>query len=288
MKNYIKLMRVKHYIKNFLIFLPLFFNGTFFSNSIIKAIIGFFAFCLLSSCIYINNDINDIDVDRKHPIKKNRPLASGKVSIKQAKTLMIIISTIMIILQIIGMKYFNFNKYSPLYLLIYLVINVAYSYNLKNIPVIDLIILASGFVIRVLYGGIICNIPISNWLFLTVLSMAFYLGLGKRRNELKKNDAKSRKSLGKYNMEFLDKNMYMFLAMTLVFYCLWTVGTFGFVEQNPMIYTSMVVFFIVMKYSLVIEGNSFGDPVEVLLHDKELIIGVLIYIIMVGVMIYVI
>ncbi len=288
MKNYLKLMRVKHYIKNGLIFLPLFFSGKFFTGSIINTIIGFFVFCFVSSFIYINNDIHDISEDRKHPIKKNRPLASGKVTIKQAKLLMLIISLFLIVLQVLGIKYFSFNQYSTIYPLIYLVINIAYSFKLKNIPIIDLIILASGFIIRVLYGGIICNIPISNWLFLTVLSMAFYLGLGKRRNELKKNSANSRKSLEKYNMEFLDKNMYMFLAMTLVFYCLWTVGSFGFVEQNPMIYTSIIVFFIVMKYSLVIEGNSFGDPVEVLLNDKVLIISVIVYVIMVGAILYVI
>ena len=287
MKDCIKLMRVKHWIKNFLIFLPLFFNKQIFSMKLAYCAIAFIAFSLLASVIYINNDLKDIEEDKKHPTKKNRPLASGRVSKKTAVIMMIVLLLLSIGINIIGITSFNFDKASIVFLLIYLIINLGYSFGLKNIPIVDLIILAFGFIIRVLYGGLVCNIPISNWLFLTVLSMAFYLGLGKRRNELKKNSAKARKSLAKYNMEFLDKNMYMFLGMTLVFYCLWVVGITGFVGDSPIIYSTLIVFFIVMKYSLIIEGNSLGDPVEVVLNDKILMASIVVYVILMGVFLYI-
>lgn len=287
LKNYFNLMRVKHYIKNFLIFLPLFFNGGIFTYKIINCILGFISFCFLSSIIYVINDINDIEEDKKHPIKKSRPLASGDITLNKAKILILILILIIFLIQIICFKYFMISVSSCYYLVIYFVVNLAYSLGLKNIPIVDLLLLASGFLIRVLYGGAVVDIPISNWLFLTVLSLSFYLGLGKRRNELNKNSDQSRKSLAKYNINFLDKCLYMFLSLTLVFYSLWTVGGYDYVNQTPMIYTILVVFFIVMKYSLIIEGDNFGDPVDVVLSDKILVLSIILYILMLGGIIYV-
>ncbi|MDD3341511.1 MAG: hypothetical protein PHN72_04930 [Bacilli bacterium] len=143
-------------------------------------------------------------------------------------------------------------------------------------------ILASGFLLRVYFGGVVVDVEISSWLYLTVLSGALYLVIGKRRGELLKNKADARPVLKYYTKEFLDKFMYLFLALTLVFYSLWcTVG-----GGNLLIYSLLFVIFIVMRYSLIVEGDSLGDPVDVLFQDKILLVTVLLYGIYMGGVLY--
>ena len=270
--KYLKLMRIKHYLKNGLVALPAIFAGVILDPSILlKTIIAFITFSFTASIVYIINDIKDIEKDKAHPVKKKRPLASGEVSIKSA-----IILAILLVLLIVGILYFSNLLLNPgsLILLLYLVLNIAYSLGLKDIPLVDITILAFGFVLRVLFGGLLLNIEISSWLFLTVLSASFYMALGKRRNELiKLKGEKTRNVLKYYNKEFLDKNMYMFLALSIVFYSLWS--TQG--VDNPLFkYSSIFVILILMKYSLNVETDGLGDPVEVILGDKVLmLIGIL-------------
>lgn len=264
--KYIKLMRVKHYIKNVLIFISLFFSQSFFQpDKLIHSIWGFLSFCLISSSIYIINDLNDVEKDRLHPTKCKRPIASGAVT-KQAA---IMISFICIVIgTAISLNLGSWN--SLLWIGLYFILNLLYSWKLKNVPIIDVVILTSGFLIRVLYGAAITNIEISNWLYLTVIAGAFYMGLGKRRNELKKQkDQKmTREVLTYYTYAFLDKNMYVCLALTNTFYALWAMSH----ENEKMIWTVPLIIIILMKYSLDIEGESDGDPVEVLIKDKMLIV----------------
>ena len=271
--KYLKLMRIKHYLKNCLVALPVIFAGSALkSTNIINTLIAFITFSLTASIVYIVNDLKDIEKDRKHPVKKNRPIASGEVSKIEA----IFIASILLVL-IVTILYLSnllFN-WGIVILLLYLILNILYSFGLKDIPLVDITILASGFVLRVLYGGILLNIEISNWLFLTVLSGSFYMALGKRRNELIKLKGKeTRKVLQFYNKEFLDKNMYMFLALSIVFYSLWS--TLG-INNNLFKYSSIFVILILMKYSLNVESDSLGDPIEVILSDKVLIILGIIY-----------
>jgi 4-hydroxybenzoate polyprenyltransferase len=152
---------------------------------------------------------------------------------------------------------------------------------LKNVPLVDVCILVAGFLIRIIYGALITEIEVSNWLYLTVISISFYFALGKRRNELKKmGDGDTRKVLQFYPESFLDKNMYMCLALANVFYALWSMdaGTVASYGSNRLIFTVPIVLPITMKYSLDIEVASDGgvasdgDPVEVLIHDKPLIL----------------
>ena len=271
MKKYIKLMRVHHYIKNLLVFATVACSGSIFlADKLISSILGFISFCMVSSVIYIINDINDVEKDRKHPTKKNRPIASGEISIKNAIILAVILGLICIICNI---PIFSWKSF--LLIVLYFVLNIGYSFGLKDIPILDITILVSGFLIRVLYGSFITDISISNWLYLTVIASAFYFSLGKRRNELKKigND-KTRKVLKAYNEQFLDKNMYMCLTLTNAFYALWTMdkNTIANYNSEYLIFTVPIVLLITMKYSMNIEGDSDGDPVEVLLHDKLLIV----------------
>lgn len=264
--KYIKLMRMKHYIKNVLIFVPLFFSQNIFDmDKITASIIGCISFCLISSSIYIINDLNDVEKDRLHPTKCKRPIASGAVT-KQMATL---IAAICIIAGI-GLNIGCGNTRSIFWIGLYFILNILYSWQLKNVPIIDVVILTSGFLIRVLYGAALTDIVISNWLYLTVIAGAFYMGLGKRRNELKKQKENevTREVLTYYTYDFLDKNMYVCLALTNTFYALWAMGH----ENEKMIWTVPLIIIIMMKYSLDIEGESDGDPVEVLVKDKMLII----------------
>lgn len=148
MKKYIKLIRVKHYIKNLLIFLPIIFSQRITDiTALTKTLITFILFCISTSIIYVVNDIRDIDKDRNHPKKKTRPLASGEISIKQAIKVIIILSIILISGMII---FFRNNVYVIAIMLVYIIINMLYSIKLKNIPILDIAILATGFLLRVI------------------------------------------------------------------------------------------------------------------------------------------
>ena len=282
MVDFIKLIRVKHFFKNIIIFLPLVFSGLFFNMSLfLRVIYGFLCFSLIASCIYIINDIRDYENDRKHPTKKNRPIASGTISIKRASyycIFLFLIANILIVL-------FKMPLIAAFLLYFYFILNVAYSMKLKNIPFLDIIILVSGFVIRLVFGAQLINIPLSNWLLLTVLTISFYMGLGKRRNELGKN---TRNVLKYYNKDFLDKNMYMLLSCSIVFYSLWTVDSNVVLKNNNyLVWTVPLIILMAMKYSMNIEGVSDADPVEVLFHDKLLLGLIFIYIVAMFLLLYV-
>lgn len=283
MIKYLKLIRVKHWIKNFLIFLPLIFSKNINIDNIKLVILGFISFSLASSAIYIINDIKDKEKDSKHPTKKNRPIASGAISVNNALLVMVIL-----LLMTIGILiYLSLDNYFiSLYIIGYVLLNIMYSMKLKNIPLLDVTILALGFLIRVLYGGALINVEVSSWLFLTVLSISFYLGLGKRRNELKVQEkvGNTRNVLKYYNKEFLDKNMYMCLCMTIIFYSLWCQD----LNYEYIMWTVPLVILICMKYSLNIESNSSGDPVEVVFKDKVLIVLGLVYALSLIIILYVI
>lgn len=269
MKNtpdiYIRLFRVKHYIKNLLIFAPLFFSGDLFTKKFLDAFIGFISFCLVSSFIYIINDIMDAEKDRKHPVKCHRPIASGDVSPAQA----IVMSIVLMILAITIVFFFDYiSENQFIWLLIYLLINTGYSLGGKNIPVLDIFLLSMGFLLRIVFGGAVCNIQVSSWLYMTVIVLSFYFGLGKRRNELKTvNSNETRKVMKDYTVDFLDRNMYMCLAVGIVFYSLWALE-----RSQKLLWTIPIVLVICMKYNLILESNYDGDPVPTLLASPLLIL----------------
>ena len=277
MVDFIKLIRLKHAIKNLLIFLPLFFSGLILKpNYFLKDLCGFICFTMIASCIYIINDIKDYEYDKKHPTKKNRPIASGRITIKQATFycgIIFFLANVLIFL-------FKTPLRSILMLYGYLLLNIAYSFKLKNIPLLDIIILVFGFIIRIVFGASLIKIPISNWLLLTIIAISFFMVLGKRRNEI---GNKTRTVLKYYNKEFLDKNMYTLLACAIVFYSLWTVDvSVSTNSKNLLVWTVPLIIILAMRYSMITEGASDADPVEVLTSDKYLIFlliitGVLIF-----------
>lgn len=260
-------------MKNILIFLPLVFSANLFSpDLLLKSLIAFIAFSLVASSIYIINDINDREEDRLHPKKRFRPIASGSISVSSARIYAVTLILTAILLQVV----IGTSVVGGLLLAAYFVINVLYSVKLKNIPILDVVILSIGFLIRVFYGGEVIGVEISQWLCLVILAFSLYLSLGKRRGEIKSGAAATRKVNKHYTKDFLDKNMYAFLTLTIVFYSLWTVEVSA---KNPLLFwTVPLVMIIVMLYSFDIEKpNADGDPSSVLLENKPLLALVGIY-----------
>ena len=290
MKDYLKLIRVKHWLKNGLVFLPIFFSINLLNKEmLLSSILAFIIFSITSSIVYVMNDIEDVEKDKKHPIKKNRPIASGRVSVNEAKMIRgILIIILGILLAIISARVENI--WLLLIPIIYLIMNIAYSKKLKNIPIIDVAIIVLGFILRVIYGGVVTNVEVSKYLYLMIIFGSFYLGFGKRRNEILKNGDKSRESLSMYNKEFLDKNMYVAFALAIVSYTLWCVdpNTIEHIGNDYIFWTIPLLIIILQLYSLNIEGNSYGDPIDVILSDKKLLLTAILYIVAMILIIYII
>lgn len=277
MKKYLNLMRVKHYMKNFLIFLPAILTQQIFRVQVFKGmVVGIIIFSAMSSIVYVLNDIRDVELDRKHPIKSNRPLASGEVSVRSARYIVCLLLALVIFDW--GMVKFEL-KYILIPLL-YLIINIAYSMKLKVYPLVDVFILMLGYVLRLVYGGILVDTGISAWMFLTITAAAFFLGFGKRRNELLMYGDEGRINLKNYTFDFLDRACQMSMTTTIVFYALSCadVNTAVAGAGVNLLWSVPVVFIICLRYLMILnDGKSDGDPVEVVLRDKWLIILGIIY-----------
>ena len=267
-KTYLKLIRVKHYIKNIILFIPMLFANALTKSNIKQATIGFIAFSFMASFIYIINDLKDYKNDINHPTKKNRPIASGKIS----KTNAMIVAVLMLILSLVINYFLRVKTLSYSLLIIYLCFNLFYSFGLKKKPIVDILLLVSFYILRIYYGGVIVGVKISDLLFLTITFASLYLTFGKRRNEFMKSKD-TRDVLKYYNKDFLDKFMYVCLALTIIFYSLWTI------EQNIkyLSFSVIIVLAIFLKYSLIIESDSDGDPTDIIFKDKAIILLGVIY-----------
>jgi len=265
--NLVQLLRPKHYLKNFLVFLPLLFSGQLLTAGyVVNALYAFFAFCMAASVVYVVNDIADRKRDAQHPLKKNRPIASGRVSLTQA----IILLVVVVGLCVTALLALQPRVSAVAFLVGYVAMNIAYSFGLKNVPILDVAILSLGFVMRVYFGGEAIGVEVSSWLYLAILAFSFYLGLGKRRNELIAHGSRTRAVNRFYSKDFLDKNMYVFLGLTVMYYSLWAIDPAQ--QHKAVVWTVPLVMVIVMTYSLAIENESSdGDPVEVLTHNKALL-----------------
>lgn len=281
MKQYIKLARPHHWIKNVLVLLPLMCSGQMTQWRRLRAgLWGFLAFSLLASGIYVINDIRDRERDRLSSTKCHRPVASGAIGIPQAVAFCVglLLGAILCGYLAAGMRLVCWGAF-----LAYFLLNLGYSFGLKNVPIVDIAILVSGFLLRMVYGGVVTEIVLSKWLCLTVISVSFFMGLGKRRGELL-GQTSTRSVLKYYSESFLDKNLYMCVALAVMFYSMWTVDdlTVSRVGSENLVWTVPLVILICLKYSMNVEGNSDGDPVEVLLKDKMLLLligllGILIF-----------
>lgn len=272
MKNILRLMRPKHYLKNGLVFVSLIFSKNLFNLPFLFSVFGgFVTFSFLSSVVYIINDIKDVEADRKHEVKRNRPIASGDVSIATAVVMAIVLFAISFGVHIYVC---GFLSQATIIMGAYFIINLGYSLGLKNVPFLDVFLLVMGFLLRVLYGAAIIDDAVSSWVLLSVISISFYLALGKRRNEiLKSSDSGgTRRVLKYYSVNFLDKFMYLCLAISIVFFALWSADDLVIQRYgtDKLIWTVPLAILILMKYSSDIESDSHGDPIDVIIKDKVL------------------
>ncbi len=273
-------MRVKHWIKNILIIIPAFFGKTLTDYyTLINLFFGFLVFSLCSSAIYIINDISDIESDRNHPVKCQRPLASGVVSKTEAMILLIVLLTAAAVIDVL-LCGINIHCLIPL---LYLFINLLYSLSLKNRPVIDIVLLVSGFFLRVLYGSAVTGVRISGLLYLTVISLSMFFAYGKRRNEKKSCGTSSRKVLQYYSEQYLNSNLYIYMGLFIVFYSIWSLNAD---ESGVLICTVPLGMVMMMRYVYTLEVDEHGNPVDVILHDKILLLLGAIYAAVITVLIY--
>ncbi|MDE6583707.1 MAG: UbiA family prenyltransferase [Clostridia bacterium] len=285
---YIKLLRIPHYIKNGLILVPLFFSKNLFNwQSVSSVLLGFLSFCLISSFVYIVNDLLDVKKDRLHSTKRERPIACYMVKVYEAIILAVLLLAGSVCINIFALQ---FNYWLLAIIIVYAVMNLAYSLFLKNFAIVDVFVLALCYILRLFYGGLVISVDISSWLYLTVLAASLFMGFSKRRNEIKNEGSSTRKVSKLYNYSFLDKNTYLCLAMTLVFYSLWAYNaslTYNFVNRVLLLASIVLVYFILMKYSKNIESdNNSGNPIEVLLKDWFLILCVCVYLVVMLVALY--
>lgn len=266
MKTYLRLFRVRHYIKNLLIFTTIVFGADLFTNDFYKILIGFIAFSFMSSTIYIINDIRDYEIDKKTPSKKNEPIASEKISKEKAKKILIITFILSLVI-----NYFTYSSLSYLYLIAYFLLNIFYSFYGKNIVYLDLVLMVAFYLIRIDYGAMILNVPVSLILNLTVGFGALYLVLMKRKLELKNH--KYRKVFEKYT----EKNLRIFsiisLSLTLIFYTIWCILE----NIKYVIFTPIIVALIFIRYDKSARKSLNGNPVDILLKDKLLVLICIIY-----------
>jgi decaprenyl-phosphate phosphoribosyltransferase len=283
----IKLIRVRQWVKNLFIFIPSFFAGALFKLAELQALtVGFIAFSLVASGIYIINDYQDRHVDKLHPKNKLRPIASGEVNGVFAWLLIVLFcGTGLWIAASLNMSFF--------YLLsTYFGVNIAYSYGLKNVPIVDLFIVSSGFLLRVYSGGVIANHEITHWLSLMILLLSLFLVVAKRRDDLliqSRTGEIIRKSSQAYNLEFINSCLTLVSAVTVVAYIMYTVSpevTERF-DSNYLFITTIFVIAGVMRYLQItfVEKRS-GNPTTVLLKDKFILFTVVSWFISFYIIIY--
>ena len=283
----VKLMRPHQYIKNLFIFLPLFFALKITETELlVNTFVAFIAFSLTASAIYTLNDYLDIEEDKHHPKKKNRPLASGAISKPQA----IFVMTILFIAGISLMILLSYE--ASAILAIYVLINIAYSFYLKHIAVIDVTVIAIGFVLRLFVGTSVTMLETSMWIIVMTFLLALFLALAKRRDDVilfNNTGKKMRKVIDGYNLQFVDISMTLMAGVVIVSYLMYCVSpdVIDRIGSDKLYLTSLFVIIGIMRYMQVtfVEENS-GSPTKVLLKDKLMQIMIVLWIISFAIILY--
>lgn len=280
----IRLLRPHQYIKNLFIFLPLFFGLKGFNGYLIgQLVVAFIAFSSVASAIYIFNDRIDIKRDRAHPIKKHRPLASGKVSIKAASVL-----GIGLVCVGLGIAYIQ-SVWVPF--LLYICLNIAYSLKLKHIPIIDVFIISIGFVIRLLIGASVSQVELSMWIVIMTFLLALFLAFSKRKGDLVNLNGQSqaRPVLDAYSQEFLSICMAIMGSVVIVAYIMYTTSAtvIAYTQSNYVYATSIFVVFGILRYlKITFFDQTTGSPTKVLIHDIWLQLSILAWLLSFAVLLY--
>jgi 4-hydroxybenzoate polyprenyltransferase len=274
LQGLIALLRIKQWVKNVFVLAPLLFTGEFLNiQSVTNALLTMLFFSLASSATYIINDIHDIEHDRKHPKKsKTRPLASGVVSIRSA--LMLLIIVLLTILVCAGLMMPNVLQI----IIFYLLLNLSYTFFLKQQPVLDIFSIATSFVLRVYAGAVALTVPVSDWMFITTLCLALYLASLKRRQELSLNGTEGRVVLQKYSVFLVNRYAEMSATGALLFYALYVM------TAKPQLISSIpVVLFGLFRYWYIADTLDGGEsPTDALLSDWPLLLTILTWVLVCG------
>ena len=276
-RSLIKTMRPHQWIKNILVYVPLVFDRKLTHiPSLIRTTSGFILFCLIASVVYIINDIADLEADRNHPEKRNRPIASGNLPISVA-----IIAALIILVIVFPLAYWLAPSFA-LVLGCYFILNLLYSKWFKHIPIIDVFVLASFYVLRVIAGLTLIDVErFSPWLYVVTTLLALYIGLGKRRAELallEKDANQHRRVLEGYTIPLLDQYITIVSAMTIIAYSLYTFSAPNLPENHAMMLTVPFAIYGVFRYLYLIQIKKRGGaPEEILLSDRPLQITVILW-----------
>ena len=290
MTVFVQLIRLRHWIKNLFVFAPLIFSLRFLDpSSLWRSTLTFLAFCLSSSGVYIFNDIVDRDEDRRHPRKQHRPLAAGRISVALAAVV-----GVGLVAAAAGLSAM-LDPRVALVLAMYLGINVAYSLALKRVVILDVMIVAFGFLLRVSAGGFCIGVPVSNWMLLTTLFLSLFLGFGKRRMDTAPGRAgvplqgraspgraasPGGRALQRYGARVLDYLVVICLTLTIMTYSLYAVGaqTVQKLGTDRLVVTVPLVVFGLFRYLyLVYRKKKGGNPVEVFLGEPVILVAIALW-----------
>lgn len=285
--KYLKLIRPHQWIKNLFVIAPLVFSGNADISQLLISIKIVIIFIFTSSAIYVLNDIRDVKYDMRHPERKLRPIANGDIAITNATIYFFILLASTIFLSYL----FAISINAILLLSTYLILNLLYTYGFKNIPLLELVILSSGFVIRLMVGSIEAEIELSPWIIVCSGLLALMLAVGKRRNELsyqKDTETTTRVVLKGYNAKFLDQINSMLASTIIVSYLLFCVSQYSIESANTnIIWSSPMVIFNIIRYLHLVSIDSLGkDPTAILVKDKLSISIFLSWLIFMGIFLY--
>ena len=285
--NIIVLIRPHQYVKNLFIFMPMFFVGQMANvDLLVDSLIAFVAFSLSASAVYILNDYRDVEDDRLHPTKKNRPLASGSVSSQTGLV-------IMALLAICGLALMASLSIDAVAILIaYISLNLAYSFKLKRVAIIDVVIISTGFVLRLFIGSQVTAIPLSMWIVIMTFLLALFLALAKRRDDVlifRDTGKKMRQVVDGYNLQLIDSAMTIMSAVVIVAYILYTTSAEAVarIGNDHLYLTALFVILGIMRYLQIalVEENS-GSPTRIVLKDRFIQLTIIAWLATFGWMIY--
>lgn len=271
-KDILRLTRPKQWIKNFFVFIPMFFGGELFNiHSMWLTALTFFAFSLVASSIYCYNDIVDVDADRNHPVKCHRPIASGALSIRMGYTLMAV--TFMLGVGVMLLLPPEVKSEVMAVVVFYYVLNLSYCSKLKQYAILDVCIVAFGFVLRILAGGFACELALSNWIVIMTFLLTLFMSFAKRRDDvLRMNETGEapRKNTVRYNLTFINQAITITASVTLVCYIMYCVSP-DVVErfETPYLYLTFVFVLLgLLRYiQIAVVDKKSGDPTKIILRD---------------------
>jgi len=287
-RKYIRLMRTEQWIKNVFVIVPLIFSKNLLNLPLLeKSLLAGIAFCFAASGIYVINDIADRKLDAFHPVKKNRPIASGAVSIGSGLAFAVILLALSFAVLSVG----GVRLAAAAMIALYIILNIFYSFFLKQVVLVDVFVIAIGFIFRITAGGYAIGVKISSWLVMTTLFVSIFLAIAKRRGEYVNvnQEDPSRKVLARYDLSLIDQILSISAASVIITYALYTVSqrTVDAFGTEALIFTTVFVVYGIFRYLYLIHKVGLGEnPTKVLLTDTPMVINIILFVISLVAIIY--